>query len=117
MIVVDATPTGHEALMYHIVQTLRENPEFNDKFSRVMGELCYYSWIESTDGMDEDREAFLTSNPKHRARIVELGKELHEVGGLGLMQLMAQVIGPMFKGPSDLRTLDYAWDGIGDWRC
>jgi len=117
MFAINATPPGHDALMAHIAQTLREQPEFNAKFSRIMGELCYYSWVDLTEDMDVEREAFLTSNAKHRARIVEIGEELNKTGGLSLMQFTASVIGPMFKGPVDLRTLEYAWDGIGEWRC
>jgi len=117
MFAVDVTPPGHDLLMAHIAQTLREQPEFNNKFSRIMGELCYYSWVDPTDGTDENREAFLTSNAKHGARIVEIGEVLNKMGGISLMQFMTSVVGPMFKGPSDLRTLDYKWDGIGEWRC
>lgn len=51
---------------------------------------------------------------KPRAR--EIGERLYEVGGHALMERVHQTIvarAPPYSG----RHLDYAWDGVGDWRA
>lgn len=72
--------------------------------------------ISSADhDMSEDRQSFL--NPKLKDDLTALGTLINETGGFRLMQLIAEVAMPLYTHPSDSRMLEFAWDGIGDWRC
>lgn len=57
-------------------------------------------------------------------RVKAVGRDLHERGGLALMQLVGEILqaevrarGASLDLRGDLRELDYLWDGIGDWRA
>jgi hypothetical protein len=55
---------------------------------------------------------FLTE--PHRQRTVEIGRRLHERGGHRAMLAAHQQVADWL--PHQGRHLEYAWDGIGDWR-
>jgi hypothetical protein len=57
---------------------------------------------------DEDRSSFMDDKVKPRAR--ELGEELNRISGFSLMQYVCDSM-PDY----DIRLLECAWDGIGDW--
>jgi hypothetical protein len=63
----------------------------------------------------ENRQSFL--DPMKKEQIEGIGKRANELGGFRLMQMVAEVAMPMYAHPSDSRMLEFAWDGIGDWRC
>jgi hypothetical protein len=63
--------------------------------------------IGSTDG-------FIRLGGKN-GRAVEIGYELNKMGGLKLMMDVATAVGRRI--PNELRTLEFAWDGIGKWMC
>ena len=72
--------------------------------------------ISSADhDMSEDRQSFL--NPKLKDDLTALGTLINETGGFRLIQLIAEVAMPLYAHPSDSRMLEFAWGGIGDWRC
>lgn len=54
-----------------------------------------------------------TGSADHR-RVVEIGTELHDLGGLGLMREVHAEFTAKRRPLS--RTLDMAWDGIGSWQ-
>ena len=115
--VIDLETPGDKQGMALVLQTFYENAAFRDRVLYAVGELAYYSWKDDHKPTDERREAYLTSNEADRARIVAIGEELNSEGGLYLMRFVAENCRPTMKGPHDLRTLDFAWNGIGDWRC
>ncbi|TCO60945.1 hypothetical protein [Actinocrispum wychmicini] len=49
-----------------------------------------------------------------RQRVVEIGKELHDMGGMGLMQAVHAECTARRRPLS--RSLDLLWDGIGPWK-
>jgi|APSaa5957512535_1039671.scaffolds.fasta_scaffold215431_1 hypothetical protein len=60
------------------------------------------------------RAVYLTlpdGNPDLRVRTI--GKCLYRMGGVELMRSIESWI----SDSGDKRELDYAWDGIGEWRC
>jgi len=72
--------------------------------------------ISKADGdMTENRESFL--EPELAKQVAEIGEVLNEAGGFLLMQYVAEFSATKFRHPSDMRMLEFAWDGIGDWRC
>jgi hypothetical protein len=50
-----------------------------------------------------------------KARLRELGQEIHSRGGMDLM-LAAHRLISLSSGPADARLLEFHWDNIGDWR-
>lgn len=63
----------------------------------------------------EDRNVFLCDEEKEEVRA--LGTALNDAGGLTLMQFCCEFCRELFMGRSDARFLEFAWDGIGEWRC
>ncbi len=49
---------------------------------------------------------------KVKPRVRELGEELNKIGGLNLMSYVCESM-PYY----DVRLLEVAWHGIGDWAC
>ena len=96
-------------------EVLRDHREHTRTLGLLAGELVSLSWDDTTDGEDEDRQAFL--HPAHKERCREIGMAIHEIGGLELMQAIHAGTQTMYKGPYDARILEFAWDGIGDWRA
>ena len=112
---IDLTPPHQEAAFTQISQTMMSNPEFLRIIERAMGELIGISWAE--DVMGENRRGFLvTPGPTHIA-IQRIGVTLNDTGGLTLMQFVAEAIRGLLRHPSDSRSLEFAWHGIGEWRC
>jgi len=100
----EPTPT-HEVLAAH--------KDHQREISLYIGELISISWLDPTDGFDEDRKAYL--DPAHRDRIWGIGNELHNLGGYQLMLSAHTISRGYMKGPHDARTLEFAWNGIGEW--
>ena len=59
--------------------------------------------------MTPDRSVYLGAN---KCRVREIGQRLHNIGGWDSMLYAASFI-PSY----DHRELDWAWDGIGEWKC
>jgi hypothetical protein len=76
-------------------------------------ELVHIS-VNDTD-RTENRQSFL--DPMKKKQIEGIGKRANELGGFRLMQAIAEIAAPHYAHPSDGRMLEFAWDGIGDWRC
>lgn len=51
-----------------------------------------------------------------KAKVREIGRELHEAGGLGAMQVAFRAA-QRAMGREPARGLDFDWDGVGDWRA
>lgn len=83
------------------------------EFLALARELVQIS-VHDTD-MTENRQSFL--DPKKKEQIEGIGKRANELGGFRFMQMVAEAAMPMYAHPSDSRMLEFAWDGIGDWRC
>ena len=114
MVVINMDP-GYHARMHSILEEIQASEVFSALVSSLVGEVVHYSWIDSTAGDDENRVAYLSE--KHKDAIRLLGTRAHEMGGFDLMQFVCEAARPMMKGPCDARTLEFAWDGIGEWRA
>lgn len=53
---------------------------------------------------------------RDKAQVRQIGLELHEVGGLGAMQVAFRAAQPAL-GRELSRQLEFDWDGIGEWRA
>lgn len=62
-----------------------------------------------SDFEDAGREPFTGENLE---QVRAIGEDLNRWGGMALMQAVSDRI-PSY----DHRDIDYAWDGIGQWRC
>lgn len=60
----------------------------------------------------EDEEAFL--GMRTRPRTEEIGRQLHSVGGHAAMVEAYDAVRGR-HGAGSARSLEMAWDGIGDW--
>jgi hypothetical protein len=49
-------------------------------------------------------------------RAYGIGQVLHDMGGLNLMQAVCLRVMKLLKN-NNARLLEYAWDGIGDWKA
>ena len=68
------------------------------------------------DPFDEERAVYLNANGRGgTARTVEIGKKLHELGGINAMLLAAEEVKKLGNG--DHPELNYAWDKIGNWKA
>lgn len=101
------------ARMHMIGQTIQNDQIFRAKVEVWMGELIYIAWCDKV--MDENRYAFLAA--EHKDRVQEIGNAINDMGNIGLMQYVSEVIRGMVPHPVDIRTLEFAWDGIGEWKC
>ena len=84
-----------------------ETQEPETEIEVLQNELGGFS-ANNTD-LSSDRDCYLGAN-KERTR--QIGERLNSIGGFNLMQQVAESI-PLV----DQRELDFAWDGIGEWRC
>ena len=109
-------PAAEQMRFAHIAGTMAENPEFCAYVEQTMGELIGISW-DREDTMDENRKCFLPDCVARKARIRAIGQELNEKGSFGLMQFVAETIRGFCRHPVDVRTLEFAWDGIGEGSC
>lgn len=110
--VVDLDPTFNSR-MDGMRDQLRMSPHVLTEVKEVAIRLIDISQGDSD--MSEDRKGFLAEELKDEIR--NLGQKLYDLGGLTLMQYVVYCISQFFKHPSDQRCLDFAWDGIGEWRC
>ena len=113
---VDLDP-GWEARMQEVRRLLSMNPVLQHHVGRWMGELIYISWCDQAPPTSEHRQAFLTDDPKLKKRIRSIGEEVYAKGGFGMMQYVHGCVAIACRGPHDARTLEYAWDGIGEWKA
>lgn len=97
-------PTCKHAIKYPTPKYMQLN-EATD----LINELVSMSQNNLEPLDSEDRCIFLGEN---KTRVREIGQKLHDLGEMDLMIHAAnQIIG------FDQRELDYAWDGIGEWKC
>jgi hypothetical protein len=74
---------------------------------KIIIELLKFSINDRTYG--EDRSPYYGQNFE---RVREIGEKLNLLGGFDLMRLACDLV-PIY----DQRNLDYAWNGIGDWKA
>lgn len=74
---------------------------------KIIIELLKFSINDRTRG--EDRSPYYGQNFE---RVREIGEKLNLLGGFELMRLACNLV-PIY----DRRNLDYAWNGIGDWKA
>lgn len=87
----------------------------------LMRELINMSSTCETWGCD--RAVYLAV--ENRPRVQAIGRRYNEVGGFDFMSERAEwleaclsnMLPPHPERKGDLRELDLAWDGIGDWRA
>jgi hypothetical protein len=78
-----------------------------DKFVNELIEIG-----KNTDFISFSSDAF--DKHGYHIRTREIGKELHEIGGISLMQaVFYRVLNHI--GPHTCRALEFAWSYIGDW--
>lgn len=80
-------------------------PEQEEKLLNELQAMC-----EKDKRGECDRSPFLEHN---EARVREIGEELLKSGGTALMERVALRL----ENSGDQRELEYAWDGIGDWKA
>lgn len=114
--------SGFDNAMVAVHEILHANPGVRHKLSEIISELAEISYNEKD--MSENRKGFLVDDPELKKKIYDCGTAIHLLGenlqeGLGfrLMQYVHLTLNPLLRGPSDGRTLEFAWDGIGNWRC
>ncbi len=74
---------------------------------KIIIELLKFSINDRTYG--DDRSPYCGQNFE---RVREIGEKLNKLGGFDLMRLACDLV-PIY----DQRNLDYAWNGIGDWKA
>lgn len=104
---------GYEFRMVDQLIELRDNKEKRVLLLNTATRLIEISCTHPETG--EDRNVFLCDEEKEEVRA--LGTALNEAGGLTLMQFCCEFCREFFMGRSDARFLEFAWDGIGEWRC
>jgi hypothetical protein len=60
---------------------------------------------------NEDRDCYMG---EYRNEVYGIGEILNQCGGFALMQQVAMSVPVKFE--YDRHELNYAWDGVGDWR-
>ena len=82
-------------------------PAPQDELVCLIVELMKFSTENPEPLESEERNSYLG---EHKARVREIGQRIHELGGFSFMQMAAQQIPRI-----DLRDLEVAWHGIGEW--
>lgn len=111
--IINIDPPGIKEAHAAFNTRLENEPELLEWFHKSASCLTAISYLESD--LTETRVAFLTEDPDLKADIRKIGRQAHAQGGLVAMHALFAYC--TFKGPSDARTLEFAWDGIGDWRA
>ena len=75
-----------------------------------------HTWFSDKEGCYQfHRFDPLTEEFKPDSRILRIGLYLHQIGGLGAMRAIYEATKSKNKG--SMRSLDYAWNNLGDWRA
>ena len=91
-----------------------------EKSMRIKKEGPGVFYVRSTGKEEEGHGAFFersTGKVKEvpNPRVIEIGKELYQIGGLRLMQeVFYEIVRPF--GPLGT-NLKWVWDGVGDWQA
>lgn len=74
-----------------------------------------HTWYPDKEGCYQfHRYDPLTEEFKPDSRILRIGLYLHQIGGLRAMQAIYEATKSKNRG--SMRSLDYAWNNLGDWR-
>ena len=102
-----------EVMLMNIRQRLNAEPDLRLMFMGAMSHLTFTSL--SNKDMSEDRDVFLNEKDKETTR--QWGEMLNKYGGYWFMRYTAEHAGGLFRNSADSRMLEFAWDGIGEWRA
>lgn len=78
---------------------------------RLVAELVAISLLEGLL-TEHDKPGFNEDHRNIRAR--EIGRELHEKGGIELMLQVRELVAKA-RGGETAHELDWAWHGLGEW--
>lgn len=73
----------------------------------------YPSVLSEEGALFFEQPSYLNETTGNKKRTIEIGKYLYSVGGQNLLLEVCAIVKK--KLPSEVRELDYAWHGIGDW--
>ncbi|HPH97628.1 MAG TPA: hypothetical protein PKW33_08230 [Anaerolineaceae bacterium] len=88
------------------------NPHMREEIDRLMNELV---GIGQKDDFLSERPGGQFNMQCHHVRARAIGKRLHELGGLALMERARRLVKRKLKA-NMASHLDYCWSEIGDWK-
>lgn len=113
--IVDAiVAIGDEALDF-------SKPQLGGGFSAMslgggLANVPLHTWYPDKDGCYQfHRYDPLTEEYKPDSRILRIGLYLHQIGGLRAMQAIYDATKTKNRG--SMRSLDWAWNNLGEWRA
>lgn len=94
------------------IQRITSDPELMEKLSNACMMLICLSAADPHGPEDEERNPWFD-----REHVRYIGEYLYSLGQEAAMQLAIHMCRDLFYGRYDARALEFAWDGIGQFRC
>jgi len=88
-------------------------PELRPEAEQLLAELLR---IGKTDDFLAEHPGMGFNSQSRHIRTIQIGRRVNEIGGLALMEWMRFKVRRRLKAQLAAH-LDYAWDGVGEWKA
>lgn len=79
---------------------------------RLAKQLINMSVKAGDDYLNPERAVYVNSKGRPKSSVIQIGRKLHELGGIELMRAVGSLV-PKY----DKCEINWAWNNIGEWEA